>query len=125
MAWSFDSTTPIYMQIASRVCADIVSGVYKMGEKIPAVRELALEASVNPNTVQRALAYLEDQGILITAGTMGRFVTDNEETVSEARRRIADECVTDFLGKMKSLGIGGRECIDIVTKTVTEDNSNG
>lgn len=93
MAWEFDSATPLYAQLASRVRADIVCGVYKKGDKLPAVRELALAASVNPNTMQRAFACLEDEGLVITAGTLGRFVTDDDRVIAEARERIAS-----FLG---------------------------
>lgn len=85
MAWEFDSATPLYAQLASRVRADIVCGVYKKGDKLPAVRELALAASVNPNTMQRAFACLEDEGLVITAGTLGRFVTDDDRVIAEAR----------------------------------------
>ena len=100
MAWEFDSATPLYAQLASRVRADIVCGVYKKGDKLPAVRELALAASVNPNTMQRAFACLEDEGLVITAGTLGRFVTDDDRVIAEARERIASFLVADFARKI-------------------------
>ena len=104
MAWEFDSATPLYAQLASRVRADIVCGVYKKGDKLPAVRELALAASVNPNTMQRAFACLEDEGLVITAGTLGRFVTDDDRVIAEARERIASFLVADFARKITGLG---------------------
>ena len=104
MAWEFDSATPLYAQLASRVRADIVCGVYKKGDKLPAVRELALAASVNPNTMQRAFACLEDEGLVITAGTLGRFVTDDDRVIAEARERIASFLVADFRALSKNYG---------------------
>ena len=62
MPWELDNDRPIYLQLMERIRHDIISGVYKPGDKIPSVRDLALDAAVNPNTMQKALAELERSG---------------------------------------------------------------
>ena len=127
MAWEFDSATPLYAQLSSRVRADIVCGVYKKGDKLPAVRELALAASVNPNTMQRAFACLEDEGLVITAGTLGRFVTDDDRVIAEARERIASFLVADFARKITGLGYTLHDGAQMVENfnISKEDNTDG
>ena len=104
MAWIFGSSSPLYVQIADRIRSDIVCGVYAKQEKLPAVRELALEASVNPNTMQRAFTCLENEGLVVTAGTTGRFVTDDDRVIQEAREKMAATFVGDFADKITRLG---------------------
>lgn len=79
MAWQFRGHSPVYRQIVRHIRADILSGCYQPDEQIPPVRQLAMEAGVNPNTMQRALSALEDEGLLVSRGTVGRFVTSDEE----------------------------------------------
>ena len=79
MAWKFENETPIYLQIIDKIKKDIVSGVLSPGSKIPPVRELAIEAGVNPNTMQKALQTLESEGILYSQRTSGRFVAETVE----------------------------------------------
>ena len=78
MDWNFRNDQPIYSQLTQRLTEAIVSGIYAPGEKLPSVRELAVEAGVNPNTVQRALSELERDGLVFSQRTAGRFVTENE-----------------------------------------------
>ena len=91
MDWNFRSDQPIYSQLTQRLTEAIVSGIYAPGEKLPSVRELAVEAGVNPNTVQRALAELERDGLVFSQRTTGRFVTENENMIVNAKLRIAIE----------------------------------
>ena len=114
MAWIFSSSSPLYIQIADRIRANIVCGVYAKQEKLPAVRELALEASVNPNTMQRAFTCLENEGLVITAGTMGRFVTDDDRAIQEAREKMASMFVRDFADKITRLGYSLAEAARLV-----------
>jgi GntR family transcriptional regulator len=114
MDWSFRNDQPIYSQLIQRLTEAIVSGVYAPGEKLPSVRELALEAGVNPNTVQRSLTELERDGLVFSQRTAGRFVTENENMIVNAKLRIADERVSEFLRSMKTLGCGRQEIISLI-----------
>ena len=112
--WNFRNDQPIYSQLIQRLTEAIVSGVYAPGEKLPSVRELALEAGVNPNTVQRSLTELEREGLVFSQRTAGRFVTENENMIVNAKLRIADERVSEFLRSMKTLGCGRQEIISLI-----------
>lgn len=114
MDWNFRNDQPIYSQLIQRLKEAIVSGVYAPGEKLPSVRELALEAGVNPNTVQRSLTELEREGLVFSQRTAGRFVTENENMIVNAKLRIADERVSEFLRSMKTLGCGRQEIISLI-----------
>ena len=114
MDWSFRNDQPIYSQLIQRLTEAIVSGVYAPGEKLPSVRELALEAGVNPNTVQRSLTELEREGLVFSQRTAGRFVTENENMIVNAKLRIADDRVSEFLRSMKTLGSGRQEIISLI-----------
>ena len=85
MTWKFDSKIPVSLQLTHKLRIDILSGKYSPGEQFPPVRQLAYDASVNPNTVQKALTSLESEGLLITRGTVGRFVTDDESALTKAK----------------------------------------
>ena len=114
MAWSFNSREPVFLQIANRLRYDILGGKYKPEEQIPAVRQLAFEASVNPNTMQKSLSCLEDEGLLYSKGTVGRFVTSDAEILSTARIRMKKSCVEDLLARAKEAGIGKEELINYI-----------
>ena len=97
MAWKLDNDRPIYAQIVEKIKLRIISGFYQPGSKLPSVRDLALEAGVNPNTMQKAFAELENSGLLITMRTSGRMVTEDEERISMVRETIAQEKIDAFL----------------------------
>lgn len=121
MDWNFRSDQPIYSQLTQRLTEAIVSGIYAPGEKLPSVRELAVEAGVNPNTVQRALAELERDGLVFSQRTTGRFVTENENMIVNAKLHIADERVGEFLRSMKTLGCNKREVISLIEGAKEEE----
>ena len=121
MEWNFRNDQPIYSQLTQRLTEAIVSGIYAPGEKLPSVRELALEAGVNPNTVQRALTELEREGLVFSQRTAGRFVTENENMIVNAKLRIADERVSEFLRSMKTLGCGRQEIISLIEGAKEEE----
>ena len=87
MVWKFNDEQPIYQQIISQIKERIVAGEWKAGSKLKSVRELALEAGVNPNTMQKALAELEREGLVYSQRTAGRFVSDNKERQTGCRRK--------------------------------------
>ncbi len=100
----FDNSRPIYLQIVERITNKIVAGEYPIGTRFASVRELAAEAGVNPNTMQRALATLEQQGLLYTERTAGRFVTQEESVICAVREATAAQMVADFTQKMAQIG---------------------
>ncbi len=104
MAWNLDSDRPIFIQILERIRIDVISGKYQPGEKLPSVRELAAEAAVNPNTMQRAFAELERTGLVYAKRTSGRFITEDQEMIETVKSEIAKEKIRLFLDSMKELG---------------------
>ena len=114
MAWELDSDRPIYAQLVERIQMQIVSGQYPPGGKLPSVRELAMEAAVNPNTMQKAFAELERSGLIVTQRTNGRLVTEDETLILKIRQGLAEEHVKEFISKMEELGFTGSEIVEIV-----------
>lgn len=117
MAWNLENDRPIYAQIVERIQLQIVSGMYKAGDKLPSVRELAAIAGVNPNTMQKAFGELERSGLIITQRTSGRIVTENEEMIDEIKRQLAQEQIEKFIEKMRELGFGKKEIIEFLEKS--------
>lgn len=105
VAWSFDSKSPVSLQIASILRLDIVRGKYKVGEQFPTVRQLAYEASVNPNTMQKSLSILENEGLLITQGTSGRIVTDDISIIELTLEKMQEEFIKRIIDEGISLGL--------------------
>lgn len=105
MEYIFDNKTPIYMQLVEKIRVEIVSGKLKKGERLLSVRELALEFKVNPNTMQKALMDLEEEGLIYTQRTNGKFVTENEDTILYAKNKLATCKAITFLQEMESIGI--------------------
>ena len=116
MAWSLDSDRPIYAQLVERIQMQIVTGGYPPGGRLPSVRELAAEAAVNPNTMQKAFAELERSGLIVTQRTNGRTVTEDEELIKSIRRKLAKEHILFFFSKMKELGFTEEEVYQLVKK---------
>ena len=114
MKWTFENGIPIYMQILRRLRTEIASGAYPPGAKLPPVRELALEAGVNPNTMQRALGELERRGLVFSQRTSGRFVTEEITVIDGAKKTLAGECVKSFLQAMEDLGYEQAEIINLL-----------
>ncbi len=114
MAWSFNEHSPVWLQIALRLRNDIINGVYKPNEQFPTVRQLAVAAAVNPNTVQRALTALEEEGIIYSAGTVGRFVTDNGEILQEARKKAVEDFVHEVIARAEQMSISPAELINLI-----------
>ena len=114
MAWDLKSDRPIYAQLIEQIQLRIVSGSYPPGEKLPSVRDMAADASVNPNTMQRALMELENEGLLYSQRTSGRFVTEDVEKIMEAKNRLAMDVIEEFLKKMESLGYSTAQTVDLL-----------
>lgn len=116
MAWAFSGDRPIYSQLVEQLQLRIVTGVYPPGSRMETVRELAGDASVNPNTMQRAMSELERRGLVFSQRTSGRFVTDDPESIAALRGELAREKIDRFLAEMKKLGYEKSEVIDILQK---------
>ena len=104
MSWEFQDHLPIYAQLMDTLKRRIVTGRYLPGEKLPSVRELAAEAGINPNTVQRAFSELEREGLIYTQRATGKYVTENADEIKSARQALAKTQVAEFLSNMQSLG---------------------
>ena len=111
MEFSFDNERPIYIQLVELIRVEIVSGKFKKGERIPSVRELALMMKVNPNTMQKALNELENQKLIYTERTNGKFVTEDEELIENIKKELAKEKVNNYLDSMNSIGISFEESL--------------
>lgn len=120
MAWDLKSDRPIYSQLIEQIQLKIVSGVYPAGSKLPSVRDMASDASVNPNTMQRALAELENEGLLYSQRTSGRFVTEDGGRIMDTKKMLAMELIHEFLERMKDLGYNKEQTIEILEKNPEE-----
>ena len=120
MAWKFNSEAPVSKQIGDRLRLDILSGRYERGSQFPTVRALALETAVNPNTVQKALAVLESEGLLVTQGTVGRFVTEDEKILGDTKKALQKEYVKRVISEASLLGITGEDFIEILKNEEVE-----
>jgi Predicted transcriptional regulators len=120
MVWSFTADRPIYLQLKEQIKLLIVSGMYPAGAKLPAVRDLATEASVNPNTLQKALSELEREGLVFTQRTSGRFVTEDESMIIGVKRELAMEQIIQFFKKMEDMGYSRQETLELIKKAAEE-----
>ncbi|WP_041139997.1 GntR family transcriptional regulator [Beduini massiliensis] len=111
---SFDPNLPIYLQVMDEIKKDVFTHHYLPGHKIASVRELALQYSVNPNTIQKALSELERVGLLHSERTVGRFVTEDLELIDRLRYEISHEKVHTFVSEMKGLGYDRQGIIDAI-----------
>lgn len=118
MPWNLDSDRPIFLQIIEKIQLDIVSGIYQPGDKLPSVRELAQEASVNPNTMQKALSELERTGLVYSQRTSGRFITEDTSMIQRLKSELAKEIIDEFLLHMQRLGYRKDETIALMTETI-------
>ena len=125
MGWEFDSKRPIYLQLVEQLQSRIVSGTYPPGGRMDTVRELAADAAVNPNTMQRALAELEQSGLLRTERTSGRFVTEDVGLISAVRRKLANEKIGVFIKDMQVLGYEKQDVIDLMREQMEGAREDG
>ena len=116
MKWHIDGSSPLYLQLADDIRYSIICGELPAGARIPSVRELAADSRVNPNTMQRALIELEREGLVITHGTSGKFVTDDSDVLLHARQTALEALVTDFTSRASALGFGVTEAVEHVLR---------
>lgn len=114
MPWAFLSDRPIYTQLIQHLRRAIAAGDYIPGSQLPTVRDLAAEAGVNPNTVQRAFLALELEGLIHAQRTTGRFVTEDVQIIQAARQALAAEEMAQFLSAMGQLGYSAEEAVALL-----------
>lgn len=114
MAWNLGGNAPLFIQLADIIRVDIINGKYAPDEQIPSVRHLAFDASVNPNTMQKALIYLEEEGLLYTKGTTGRFVTSDAEALRRAGENFKLSLMRRLLSEATDAGITKNELIEFI-----------
>ena len=121
MEWKLDDSRPIWPQLKDQLIIAIVAGRYTMGGSFPTVRELAEDAGVNRNTMQRALSELENEGFVITNRTAGRTVTTDEGLVLRMKEKIAKQNIDQFIREMAAIGYSA----DDVVKMIKERGEEG
>jgi DNA-binding transcriptional regulator YhcF (GntR family) len=114
LEWKIETDRPVYLQLVEQIKLRIISGIYKTGDRLPAVRELAAEASVNPNTMQKAFNELEGGGLVVTMRTAGRYITENKDIIEKTRIDIITEYADNFLKKMELYGYSKSDVINIL-----------
>lgn len=116
MNYNFNNDAPIYTQLVEQIKIAIVTGEFERGARLPAVRELASQAGVNPNTAQRAMAELEREGLVCSQRTSGRLVTEDQSLIELTKRGLARRHVERFLSAMAELGIGHEEVMFLLSQ---------
>lgn len=122
MSWNFDEKSPIYIQIAKHIKMKIISQEIKSGDQLPTVRELAEEAGVNPNTMQRAFSELEQEGMVFSKRTSGRFVTEDEKLIKQKRHELATEELQSFVQNMHHIGFDTSDIIAVLESYIKENH---
>ena len=112
MEFTFENNIPIYIQLLEYMKIYLISGVFKCGEKLPSVREFATTFKVNPNTMQKALAELEREGLIYTERTNGKFVTNDEKLIDKYKQNYARELSNKYFLGMQSIGFNKKETIN-------------
>ena len=116
----FHNKSPIYLQLMAEIKQKILAGIMAPGEKLPSVRDLAMDEGVNPNTAQKALTQLEAEGLIYTNRTSGRFVTEDAALIRTVRQEFARNSTNDYLDRMEENGYEEQEIPDLVVKIQKE-----
>ena len=118
MPWELDNDRPIYLQLMESIQRDIIAGVYQPGDKLPSVRDLAVAAAVNPNTMQKALSELERNGLVHSYRTSGRFITEDKTMLRKMKEQQASRQIKEFIEKMRQLGYQDPEILSLIKETI-------
>ena len=121
MQFEFDNNIPIYIQLVEQFKICIISGKIKSGQRLPSVRDLALQIKVNPNTVQKALVELENLGLVYTERTNGKFVTDDKKLIDKYKKMYALELSNKYFSSMEDIGFSKNDAINYL-KELGGDN---
>lgn len=121
MEWKFIDSIPIYSQIVNELTVRIARHDYLPGQKLPSVRDIAAQACVNPNTVQRALTELERNGLVRTERTNGRFVTEDEKVLKEIYKSLSSAYIDEMIEKLRNIGMNDTEIVESVSRCVGKE----
>jgi len=121
--WNLDSDRPIYLQLLEEIQRRIITGNYSPGQRLPSVRDLAEEAGVNPNTMQKALQELERSGLLHTQRTNGRFITEDSNMIDSLKETLANRQIQEFLETMQHYGYDAKETASLILNHYVTDSS--
>lgn len=121
--WHLTNDRPVFIQIMEKLKLDIVTGKYLPGDKLPSVRDLANEASVNPNTMQRAFSELEREGLVYTQRTNGRFITEDTDLIDLLKQKMAFDSISQFLKSMRQLGFSEEETLQLLKEALKEETA--
>ena len=116
MGFDFNNEVPIYLQIIEDIKMQIISNKYSLNQKLLSVREMSVVYGVNPNTIQKAFAELEDMGLVYTERTNGKFVTKDKKVVEKIRKQTIDKMMKDFVESMNDIGVDKAQIIDLLGK---------
>ena len=116
MTWKFDNSKPIYIQIADKIEMMILSGEYKSGDSLPSVRDFAVQASVNPNTMQRAMQELEARGLIFVQRAVGRLVTEDKAVIEKCLNEKVKSITLNYLNEIKALNIKKDDAVKILNE---------
>lgn len=116
MQWNFDHDRPIYKQLVEQFQIAIITGQYSALERLPSVRDLAMESKVNPNTMQKAMQELENLGLVYSKRTSGRYITEDQALIAKIKREMASEKIRQFMTDMKQLNLSRDEVIQYLMK---------
>lgn len=121
MAYVFDNNIPLYLQVIDIIKKQIISGIYQPGQQLESVRALAGEYEINPNTIQRALQELENQGLVFSQRTRGRFVIDNMELIKDERYKMSQVLIKESIEALYTLGFDKEEIVEAYRKILLEE----
>ena len=116
MHFEFDNNIPIYIQLVEQLKIYIISEKIQSGERLPSVRDLALQTKVNPNTMQKALGELEELKLIYTERTNGKYVTNDKKLINKYKESYAKDLTENFIDSMKKLGLNENEITDYINK---------
>ncbi|HIS69153.1 MAG TPA: GntR family transcriptional regulator [Candidatus Gallacutalibacter stercoravium] len=125
MTWQLTADRPIYLQLMEAIKLQIVSGAYQAGERLPPVRDIAAQAGVNPNTMQKALSELERDGLVYSQRTAGRFITEDENMIVKMRNELAQDRIQAFFEGMSRLGFTREETMEMLNRAAQEQQQKG
>ena len=124
MSWNLSKERPIYIQLVEQIKLQSLSGHYRPGERFPSVRELATEAAVNPNTMQKALSELEREGVLYSQRTAGRFVAEPRAGGTSMREELSQKHIQAFVDSMRTLGYADGEIVTVLKGYLSEEGAH-
>lgn len=116
MNYKFDDNRPIYLQLVQFIRNDIVSGVFPPGSKLPSVREFSLKAKVSPNTIQKALSELEDEKLIVTDRTNGKYVSKDIKKNNKVKDKLINELTKEYVNSLLDLGLNKEDIIELIKK---------